>query len=152
VAALVYSVAVESVLGLVRSPYEPDASAEVFAECRDRLLTVLGEDPAPEHVRKRLQGLLENASQVRPVDHLHALANAGAITPGLVRVWKRVRGATAHGGVPVDLDKSPEELVLLVEQVATLLYELVFHLIGYEGLYATYADGRGRVRLYPPAA
>jgi hypothetical protein len=40
-------------------------------------------------------------------------------------------------------------LVLLVEQVATLLYELVFHLIGYQGLYTTYADGEGRVRSYP---
>jgi hypothetical protein len=61
-----------------------------------------------------------------------------------MQVWRHVREHTAHGGVPVDVSEPPEELVVLVGQVATLSYELVFHLVGDEGLYTTDADRRGR--------
>jgi hypothetical protein len=150
VAARVYAVAVESVLNLVPSTRERRTTADhALAECRARLLDVLATDPAPTAVKERLTNLLGSTSLPRPHDHLHALARAGAVTPGLIPIWKRVRKHTAHGEVPVDVNEAPEELLLLVEQVATLLYELVYHLVGYEGLYTTYADGRGRVRPYP---
>jgi hypothetical protein len=150
VATLVYAVAVESVLNLVPSTRERRTTADhALAECRARLLAVLASDPAPAAVKERLTNLLGSTSLPRPHDHLHALASVGAVTPGLIPIWKRVRKHTAHGEVPVDVNEAPEELVLLVEQVATLLYELVFHLIGYQGLYTTYADGEGRVRSYP---
>jgi hypothetical protein len=151
-AALVYSVAVESLLRLVPGTRDRRVAADVaLDECRTRLLAVLSNDPAPEAVKKRLKGLLDNASQLRPADDLRALADAGAVTPALVKVWHDVRRSTAHGGTPVDVNELPEQLAVLVEQVATLLYELVFHLVGYEGLYTSYADGEGRVRPYPPS-
>jgi hypothetical protein len=150
VAALVYAVAVESVLRLVPSTRARRAAVDqALDECRTRLLVALAADPAPEAVKNRLTNLLGSVSQFGPVDHLRALASDGAVTPSLVPVWRRVRNAAAHGGVPIDVNEAPEELLLLVEQVATLLYELVYHLVGYEGLYTTNADGTGRVRPYP---
>jgi hypothetical protein len=99
--------------------------------------------------RERLPGLIGNLKHVSPQDRMQLLVADGNIFQNHVDVWKKLRTRKAHA---LDDPSSPEmqELLRAIDSLIVLVYHLVFHAIGYEGVYFDYSTLGYPPRLYPP--
>jgi hypothetical protein len=95
-----------------------------------------------QKIGNRTLGLLNQLHQPRPIDRLSALMEQRAISKELVKVWQRLRPRAAHGAV-IDIEAADRETI---EQrlydigcVTTLMYQITFHLIGYDESYTDYS-------------
>ena len=88
-----------------------------------------------------------NRSNYNVNDILRKLAEQNIISKSLIKNWRSLRNITAHG----DSYKGNEVTHLLDNMFlcTNLYYQLIFHLIGYEGKYSwkEYADNR--IESYP---
>lgn len=100
----------------------------------------------PESIKTRLRDLSANLTQIRAADRLQALAAVGAINPAYIRAWKRLRNANAHAFQSGGLGSKQ---VGLINQCTVLLYQIIFHAIGYKGVYTDYATPGWPLRMYP---
>lgn len=100
----------------------------------------------PDFIEARLRDLSANLTQIRAADRLQALAAAGAINPGYIRAWKRLRNVNAHAFQSGELGAKQ---VYLIQQCTVLLYQIIFHAIGYKGVYTDYATPGWPLRMYP---
>jgi hypothetical protein len=120
-----------------RRPDGPDTEAqEQGTGWAEKVLTFLSASGAPDRLVDRVTGLFADMrrpdADTRTI--LERLAASGAIDPNALRVWRKLRPASAHGqrkglGAPAKLAKR-------CDCVSALLYQLVFHAIGYRGKYA----------------
>ena len=85
-------------------------------------------------------------SQPQSSDGPYSLAKRGIVGAELVDIWKRLRNRVAHGVA----DSEFEELLYDCDTVGVLLYQLVFHAIGYEGPYSTFTRKGWGAAQYPP--
>ena len=92
---------------------------------------------------KRAEGVLGQLNNPRVKDRLEPLVQAGAIRPTLIDAWWTLRNGAAHAAA-FDIDYAkPEEtqkLLVGIDKVTTLMYEIIFHLIGYEEEYTDYSE------------
>lgn len=100
----------------------------------------------PESIKARLEGLSAGLTQIRAVDRLQALAASGAINPDYIRAWKRLRNVNAHAFQSGELGARQVDLI---KQCTVLLYQIIFHAIGYKGVYTDYATPGWPLRTYP---
>lgn len=71
------------------------------------------------------------------------------ISEGSVASWKTLRSRYAHGE---DFNEQLPKAVNLVRKNNMILYELIFHLIGYNGKCADYSGNKGSdYKFYPPS-
>jgi hypothetical protein len=78
---------------------------------------------------------------------LQQLAKHGAIDGALIRPWKRMRDAVAHGAKLNDGNFAQHLRDL--DAVTTLLYQLIFSAVGYRGPYLDHSSRPPRQRDYP---
>lgn len=86
-------------------------------------------------LESRLNGLIQSMSNVRAIDVLWKLQQAGAINENEIKSWKVLRNSSAHG----TLDITGEELQEYLDhmhRVTTMIYKIVFLIINYRGVYA----------------
>jgi hypothetical protein len=92
---------------------------------------------------QRAEGLLSNLNVPRLKDRLKPLVQAGVIRDSLIRAWSDLRPAAAHAAA-LDIDyakpEETQELLVGIDKVTTLMYEIIFHLIGYEEEYTDYSE------------
>jgi hypothetical protein len=101
---------------------------------------------APQALSKRLPGLFGQLVTARAKDRLFALVDRKVVQARHVEAWSRLRNATAHG--VTSFTDSLQELVDLCSAVTVLMYHLIFHAIGYEGVYTDYSTHHFPYRLY----
>jgi len=154
--ALVLSVAIESIYHVVfMSDFQRRARQEnkdviaVLKKWSRRILVWLDENDCPEPFRKRFAGNLGAMQGIRAEDWLRDLASQGLITESLIQFWKLVRNTSAHGDP--ERHQGRRDTVELLDHVLCLLYQLVFHAIGYSGGYIDYSTEGWQQREYPPS-
>lgn len=145
---LILSVAVEGVVKFL--PSHEDDNTNVFAVV-GRLVEYVMKWPefdVPDVMREeqptttqklkmRISGLLNTLNQPRAVDRLQAIQIHGALQDDLIRNWKKLRHPAAHGNsfveniTQVEFDKCDKAL--------TLLYQIIFLIIGYTGKFSNYS-------------
>jgi hypothetical protein len=92
---------------------------------------------------QRAEGLLSQLHTPRLKDRLEPLVKTGEIRPSLIKAWSELRHGAAHAAA-FDIDNvRPDETAKLlagIDKVTTLMYEIIFHLIGYEEEYTDYSE------------
>lgn len=92
---------------------------------------------------QRVEGLLSQLNIPRLKDRLEPLVQTGEIRPSLIKAWSDLRHGAAHAAA-FDIDYAkPEEtqkLLVGINKVTTLMYEIILYLIGYEEEYTDYSE------------
>lgn len=86
----------------------------------------------------RVVGAVQNMGSTSAADKLHVLFQSGALEDEDRKAWKRIRNKSAHGSFEVN-PKQMQEVLDDVFRLTTLIYKLVFLLIGYSGAYSNRA-------------
>lgn len=142
--AVSVSVAVEGLSHLLDSGVS--ASQKVLVgELRNWLMPMINESAKFSSLSDRLGGLIGMMADERVKDRLSALVETRQITGAYVKAWSDLRNKFVHPKAK-DLvafsDEKFQQLIDLLYKVTTLMYEIVFHLIGYRGAYLDYGtDG-----------
>lgn len=100
-----------------------------------------------ERIANRLHGLAGQLSHPRAKDKMDKMVACSAITAKHVSAWQKLRNLNAHDFQSGK--KGGEALVNLMPEVTVLFYHLIFHLIGYKGIYVDYATHGWPFRMYP---
>lgn len=103
-----------------------------------KMLEHLKSAPVGESFVARLAGAIKGMSSTSASDRLHALIQAGALEEEDRKAWKRIRNKTAHGSFEIDSGKL-QQVLDDIFRLTTLIYKLVFMLIGYSGSYSNRA-------------
>ena len=103
-----------------------------------KMLEHLKSAPVGESFVARVAGAIDGMSSTSASDRLHALIQAGALEEEDRKAWKRIRNKTAHGSFEIDTGKM-QQVLDDVFRLTTLIYKLVFLLIGYSGSYSNRA-------------
>jgi hypothetical protein len=95
-----------------------------------------------DRVGDRATGLLSQLHQSRVIDRLASLIRETKISEELVRAWQELRPRHAHGAI-MDIESAPkkdiEDMLIKIDNVTTLLYQLTFQLIEYKESYTDYS-------------
>lgn len=150
--AVGFCVALEAVISLVT--FEDDEHkrrrTEEFQERLSEIITGKLEQ-YPEFLL-RLDGMISGLTNERVQDKLHALAEMGHVTREYIKSWTKLRNRQVHPK-SVDLRKPDsaymQETLDLIHQVEVLLHQVIFHLIGYEGMFTDYGARQFPLRQYP---
>lgn len=138
--AVGYCVCLEALASFVPMPADKTQSERVAAY-QTKVRDWLAEDKDAPELAVRLTGMVAGLSQERPTDKLYALARTGHVTEAYIKAWTRLRNKHVHPR-PADLRKPDasyyQEMLQLIHQVETLIFEVVFYLIGYVGPYTDY--------------
>ena len=132
--ALLVTVAVESLLGdeLFKKLGKPNKG--LVAEI-EKLFSWVKNAAIDGKLIERALSALGSMKSNRAADKLFALVDAGAIYEADRKAWVRLRNPAAHGSFEID----PLELQTLLDDIyrlSTLIYKLVFIIIGYSGKYS----------------
>jgi hypothetical protein len=138
--AVAVSVAVEALSGLIAIEGD-EQRAERLALFQERARKWLEEQKDLADVADRGRRQIDAMSNKRPQDTLYALAETGHVEKSYVDAWKYLRNRHVHPKLN-DLQKpSPvdyQKLLDHIHRVETLLRQLTFYLIGYEGPFTDY--------------
>jgi hypothetical protein len=100
-----------------------------------------------DELRPRLEGFRSQLLGLRPIDRMYAIARDGVIDERYIKPWSNLRNKSTHAGEPGS--RTYQELVDRVLTAAVLMYEMVFHAIGYKGRYTDYSTYGFPARWYP---
>jgi hypothetical protein len=138
--AIGVSVAVEAVSGLI-SVSDDKQKAERIALYQERARKWLEDQKDLADIADRARGQINAMSNKRPQDTLYALAETGHAEKSYVDAWEYLRNRHVHPKLS-DLQKPTsvdyQKLLDHIHRVETLLRQLTFYLIGYEGPFTDY--------------
>jgi len=137
--ALVVSVTIESLLGQPAFDRVGAVDARVVQDIDAIFAAVRAQLGISEAVRNRAIGAMSRMKSTGTRDKLKALAGAAALKEHDPAVWSKLRNSAAHGTLRVD----PEKLQGFLDNVhasITIVYKIVFLLIGYSGKYTDYSE------------
>lgn len=101
----------------------------------------------PRDIKNRARSMVAGIGTARAIDRLRSLQSRGLVTPGYVDAWKKLRNSSAHGD---KLDLRNLNLMLgRCNAVVTLMYQLIYGAIGYEGDYTDYGIRGWPLKRYP---
>lgn len=134
------SVAVEAVASLIN--VEDDKQrGERLTLFQKRASKWLAEQSDLADLADRVKGQIASMSKKRPDDTLYALAESGHVEEAYIRAWRKLRNRHVHPTLkdlkkpdPIDYQKLLDQ----IHRVETLLRQLTFYLIGYEGPFTDY--------------
>jgi hypothetical protein len=136
-------VAVEGLAKLVAVPADEEQKRAIKKITKAMKCILLRSGLNATVLGQRAEGLLSQLHNPRLIDHLEPLVRAGEIRPSLVKAWSNLRNGAAHAAA-FDIDNArPDELAKLlvgIDRVTTLMYEIIFHLIGYDEEYTDYSE------------
>jgi hypothetical protein len=151
--ALSLSVAVEGLCNFMPFEISKEEKAKVSTFRRWILAQVKGHDQYVGYAQ-RVEGLLSMMGKPTVKQRLEHLAASGHIDVAFGKAWNDLRNSRAHPKVE-DLNNLSsdhnQKVFDLIGQVTSLMYQIVFHLIGYEGPYMDYGIHNYPTRQYPMA-
>jgi hypothetical protein len=133
--------AIEGLLTII--PVERD-EAEVSANraLRDWVVEQVAKDERYASFAPRVQGLLGPLFSVGPQDRLQHLVDTNVIDKGLKSAWRDLRNSSVHPDAATltqGLGEDPQKQFRLISCATALMYQVVFHIIGYSQTYTDYA-------------
>ena len=135
--ALLLGVAVEGILKEEKFKNLVKQESTLLSEIM-RLSEHINSAPLESSLISRVVSSVQNMSSMSASDKLHALVQSGALDEEDRKAWKRIRNRSAHGSFEVN----PSQMQSVLDDVfrlTTLIYKLVFLLIGYSGSYSNRA-------------
>ncbi len=134
---LLLGVAVEAILNesKIKGVVEHEAS---LADDIPKLIEAISTAQVGTSLAKRAIGAVSTMSSASAADKLNALVKVGALEEDDRKAWGRLRNKAAHGSFAVD-PKKMQKVLDDVFRLTTLIYKLVFLLIGYSGKYSNRA-------------
>ena len=140
--ALLLGVAVEGILKEDKFKDIVKQETTLWGEI-EKLIEHISGAPIGASLISRVVGAAQGMSSTSASDKLHALFQSGALEEEDRKAWKRIRNKSAHGSFEVN-PKQMQSVLDDVFRLTTLVYKLVFLLIGYSGSYFNRAPGRWR--------
>lgn len=138
--AVSVSVAVEGLSNLLESKVTPSQTMLV-GEFREWLTPLVANNPKFSTFSERLGGLIGMLAVESVKDRLSSLIETNEVTAAYVKAWNNLRNKFVHPKAK-DLvafsDEKLQQLIDLLYKVTTLMYEIIFYLIGYRGPYRDY--------------
>jgi hypothetical protein len=138
--ALSICVAVEGLSHMLETVVDPTRK-KLVQDLRAWLMPQVQTSPEFSTLADRLGGVLGMMMDVRVIDRLQPLADVNHITDRYLKAWQKLRNKFVHpkgAGLSTFADSQFQQLIDLLYQVTTLMYEIVFHIIGYSGSYTDY--------------
>ena len=136
-------VAVEGLAKLVPVPADDEQKKAIRKLIKVMKCVILRSGLKETVLGQRAEGLLSQLHTPRLKDHLEPLVKTGEIRPSLIKAWSDLRHGAAHAAA-FDIDNArPDEtakLLVGIDSVTTLMYEILFHLIGYQEEYTDYSE------------
>ncbi len=135
--ALLLGVAVEAILNEDKFKDIAKQEARFFEEIK-KLIEYINSAPIGSSLLSRVVQRIKDMMSMSAADKLRALIQSGALDDEDRKAWKRIRNKSAHGSFEVN----PEKMQLVFDDIfrlTTLIYKLVFLLIGYSGAYSNRA-------------
>ena len=150
--AIGVSVALEAIASLAPKNHENDQlELQMFQQY---LHNHLSTHPEFSKFTTRLDRMLVHWSKKRPQDTLHELAKKGLIQKDYIASWTDLRNRHVHPTL-ADLEPpSPATYQSVLDstyRVEVLLYQIIFHLLGYEGPFTDYGAEGFPITNYPLA-
>lgn len=145
------SVAVEAVVSLT-NPTDQETDGKWTAFRKRMLGWIDGQLDIVEHIKKRARGLIGASAGKGAKQKLRELAENGYVDQECINAWDAVRNRHIHPNLAdLRVPGPPEyrELFIRLWRVGTLLHQLTFHLIGYEGPFTDYGRPGLVSRRYP---
>ena len=146
------SVAVEAVASLVTLP-DDRAKEGQWTKFRARALECLENQPGlAESVKNRARGLIGSAGGKGIKQTLRELSEKSHVDMSNVESWDKVRNRHIHPKLTDLRLPGPaeyQELFTRLQCAGTLLHQLTFHLMGYEGPFTEYCENGIVSRQYP---
>jgi hypothetical protein len=100
-----------------------------------------------EAIKKRIKGATNGLYQIRADDKMKILIELGAITNKQWEAWKKLRNTHVH---EYQMNNLQHDRLRLIFQVNVLFYHLIFHAIGYRGVYMDVSVPGFPIKQYPP--
>lgn len=125
---------------------QPVSEAQAV-DWRQQTAKALEELGCPKRIKQRVDGLFPKMHRIGAGDVLWALQGAGAVDKDLVQLWRDARPDAAHG--EGGRWASAEQITRDADGLVTLLRQLTFWWIKYEGPFIALEGGRRHLRKYP---
>lgn len=133
------SIYIEFCINLIFSSLESGTSEEDdYKKKVENLVQHVGAWDSDDTIRERAKGLLSMLYKPSLSKRMDVLVEQGVITEFQKRTWKKARPYLAHGNV-IDFKKE-EEFWHIRNHLISMVYRLIFRIIGYRGLVLDY-DG-----------
>lgn len=147
------AVAVDAVCSLVGN-HESDITKEKTRELRKQIISMLEERGEEQQVINRINGLLGTLRQKGTKKVLSDLADQGYLQKEYVEAWGDLRNKYVHPEIEElepPTEEKERETILNTYKCEVLLYQLIMHLIGYEGPFTDYGADGYPCKTYPLA-
>lgn len=144
--ALILSVQIETICKLYLSDYY-EKDNEFISTLNNCIELISNSDiENKERVISSLKGRVTD-NKVNAKDILHKLATNNHINLSLIKPYSSLRNSTAHG----DNYENDDNIKLIgnIFLCTNLYYQLIFHLIGYNGKYSWKEYKKNRIETYP---
>jgi hypothetical protein len=136
-------VAVEGLAKLIPVPADEDQKRNIKKLTKAMRCILLRSGLNATVLGQRAEGLFSQLHIPRLKDHLEPLVRTGELRQSLIKAWSDLRHGAAHAAA-FDIDNArPDEtakLLVGIDRVTTLMYEIIFHLIEYEEEYTDYSE------------
>ncbi len=145
------SVGVEGLASLIDA-IGVDAHRRRVTELRKWVNEKLEREERFSPLRDRLSGLFGMMNDTRVKDRLGPLIATGHISGDYLKAWQKLRNRQAHPKQEDLADATVNDMdrrFTLLRQTTTLMYQIVFYIIGYEGPFSDYGEQRYPVTQYP---
>lgn len=149
--ALGVASAVEGISSLLPNPISAGDQRDV-EDLRQAVTRAIEGQPRLDRYLPRIHGLLGMLLNARPQDRLQALVRDGCATNEYVGAWKKLRDRQAHPTINNMADASAnrfQERFDLINMTTTLMYQIIFHIVGYVGSYSDYGTRGYPTKQYP---
>lgn len=119
--------------GILRDYFGDLGTDPEFHAMAESALPKIEKLEVPKRIIELLKASIGNAGHFKAKSALHKLTEAGAISPGLIGQWTRLRNDSAHAVRAGAGTAARQKLVHLTFSNLKLFYELLFHLAEYKG-------------------
>jgi hypothetical protein len=141
-AAIGVSIALEAIASLLVKPYAK-AEKQRIADLKAYVIKCMAKHTEYVALSQRVEGLLGSLAKRTPKDVLYDLAKKGAIDESYIKAWNWLRNGQVHPSLKDLRRPGPneyQEILDATRKVETLIHQLVFHLIGYQGPFTDYGS------------
>jgi|GEM_PF-4247080 len=149
--ALVLCVSVEGLVGLA-TYQEKENDGSKKKELQKHVCQWMIDNNFPDNLMKRVNGILSQVNKTAAKAKLYWLAAQGCVDARHIKAWDSLRNKRAHA-IPHDVDSyKTKDYQIIMDQInsaTVLMYQLTFHLVGYQGKYSDYSLPNYPIAHYP---
>jgi hypothetical protein len=153
--AIGLSVAVEGIVDLVKKVASPDEKKRLKS-LKQNIVDHVSSHPDFSNLAQRVAGALDMMFHDRVQDRLKPMIESGHVDESYIQAWAKLRNKQAHpkkvdlrGVLVTDYHRSMLELI---DRTTALMYQIIFHLIGYQGWFIDYGSPGYPLKAYPLSA